>query len=56
MSAYCVGAPQDGLDKIIMNKKLGRADPNIDVKERNRIIQVIDTMKGAKEYTKYFAL
>jgi hypothetical protein len=51
-----VWVPQDGLDKIIMNNKLGRADPHVDDKERTRNIRVIDTMKGAKEYTKYFGV
>jgi hypothetical protein len=51
-----VWVPQDGLDKIIMNNKLGGADPHVDDKERTRNIRVIDTMKGAKEYTKYFGV
>jgi hypothetical protein len=39
-----------------MNNKLGGADPHVDDKERTRNIRVIDTMKGAKEYTKYFGV
>lgn len=41
------------MDKIMMEEKLGRVA--LDEKQKTKISQIVDKMKAAPEYTKYFA-